>query len=279
MRSFGGTASISMSFEGRQSRSLRRAGIGALLALLAIFVHSPQPVAAETPIHLVFAETAAPLAFGEDGQVRGIEVDVAREVFTKRLGLAIDTQLYPWERAQQMVRNGEADGFISIPTPERDSYASCGQVPVVRMPMRATMRRNHPQREDVANLRTLDDLRPFALVSYLGNGWARQKLAGFNVTDAADFPASLRGLALGRGDIALVAALSAQYYVNKLQLRGKLVILPNDFDTVEYVLCLGDKSPHAAKLAEFDRVLQVMRADGGYVRILKSYGLEADSAY
>lgn len=257
----------------RMSRRVAR------LSLAAILLVSIHPGVADEPIRLVFAEGAAPLAFEEAGKIRGIEVDVAREVFTTRLGHAIEAQLFPWERAQQMVRSGEADGFISVMTPERDAYATCGLVPVLRTPMRAMMRRNHPQRADVEGLHALADLHRFSLVSYMGNGWAREKLAGFDVLDAVDFPASLRGLAQGRGDIALANALSGYYYLHQLNLKGKLVILPQDFDTADYVLCMGDRSPHAAKLGEFERVLEVLRADGGYAHILKAYGLEPDASY
>lgn len=234
---------------------------------------------AEEPIHLVFAEGAAPLAFDESGKPRGIEIDVAREVFEKRLRHPVLVTLYPWERAQKMVRNGEADGLITIATPERLSYADCGSVPVLRAPLRVMIRRDHPQLETVTAAKSLQDLRGFELVSYLGNGWARQKLAGFNLLDAADLPASLRGLAQGRADIAVVNALSGLYYAEKLKLKNKLIMLPQDFDTLDYVLCLGERSPHLAKLGEFDRVLEILRADGGYEKILKTYGLEPDVSY
>jgi polar amino acid transport system substrate-binding protein len=242
-------------------------------------VSGPLPSLAEEPIRLVFAEGSAPLAFEEEGEARGIEIDVAREVFTVRLGHPITASLYPWERAQQMVRGGEADGLITAATPERLSYADCGHVPALRVPLRVMIRRNHPQLEEVAAAKKLEALHDFELVSYLGNGWAKEKLAGFNVLDAADFQASLRGLAQGRADAAVVNAITGFYYLDKLNLKGKLLMLPQDFDRLDYVLCLGERSPHLAKLSEFDRVLEVLRADGGYARILKTYGLEPDASY
>jgi polar amino acid transport system substrate-binding protein len=259
----------------RASRVWRRTLLLLGIALCLNF----QPVAAETPIRLVFAEDSAPLAFEEAGKVRGIEIDVAREVLTARLGHPIIASLYPWERAQQMARNGEADGLITVATPERLSYADCGRVPALRVPLRVMIRRNHPQMEEVKAAKKLADLRDFELVSYLGNGWAKQKLAGFNVIDAVDFRASLRGLAQGRADVAVVNAITGLYYLHELNLKGKLLMLPQDFDTLDYVLCLGRHSPHLAKLSEFDRVLEVLRADGGYARILKTYGLEPDASY
>jgi len=250
-----------------------------LWAGLAIVACLVAPAAAEEPIRLVFAEGSAPLAFEEAGEARGIEIDVAREVFTARLGHPIAASLYPWERAQQMVRSGQADGLITVATPERLSYADCGRVPALRVPLRAMMRRNHPQLEEVTAAKKLEDLRKFELVSYLGNGWARQKLAGFNVIDAVDFQASLRGLAQGRADVAIVNAITGHYYLDKLNLKGKLLMLPQDLDTLDYVLCLGKNSRHLTKLGEFDRVLEVTRADGGYAHILKTYGLAPDASY
>lgn len=252
----------------------------ALLVVVAILVLAPPPMAkADGPIKLVFSGGAAPLAFEEDGLARGIEIDVAREVFSTRLGLPIDVAIYPWERAQQMVRSGAADGFITIATAERQTYASCGRIPVLRAAMRPLLRRNDSKREEIESARSLSDLRGFSIVSYLGNGWARHNLQGFDVFEATDFPASLRGLAQGRGDLAVVSAFSALYYLDKLKLKEELVMVPIAVDTVDYVLCFGNKSPHAELLPEFERVLDVLRGDGGYQHIIEAYGLTAELPY
>lgn len=264
-------------------RSFVKGAILTMLVLaLAPSVAQLRPAVAETgtpPVRLVFAVELAPLSFEEAGQVRGILVDIAREVFAVRLGQPVDAALYPWERAQQMVRAGEADGFITVATKERAAYANCGRIPVLRAGLHPIVRKDNPRRAGIEAAKSLADLRSFNIVSYFGNGWAKQNLAGFDVYYATDFQSSLRGLAQGRGDLALGTTTSGSYYLQEPALAAKLVMLPLVVDTFEYVLCLGKKSPHAAKLSEFERVLDVMRSDGGYAPILQKYGMGGNTLY
>lgn len=231
------------------------------------------------PIRLVFADELAPLSFREGEEVKGILVDVAREVFQTRLGLDVKTATYPWQRAQQMVREGKADGFITIATTERAAYANCGRIPVLRSDLRPIVRPDNPRLDKIKAAQKLADLRPFEIVSYAGNGWAKQNLEGFNVFYAADFQSSLRGVAQGRGDLSLGTITSGAYYMQEPDLQGKLEMLPLVVDTFQYVLCLGKESLHVGKLAEFERVLEVMRMDGGYPPILQRYGMAPETLY
>lgn len=247
---------------------------------LGLLLAAGQMARADMPMRLVFAAELTPLSFaGDDGKAHGILVDVARTVFADRLGMPVDVALYPWERAQHMVQEGAADGFITIATKARAVYANCGRIPVLRAPLHPLVRIDHPRHKEMAAARNLAELKPFNIVSYMGNGWAKQNLDGFDVYYASDFQASLRGLALGRGDLALVTTTSGAFYLREFKLQKQLEMLPLTVDMFNYVLCLGKKSPHAALLPEFDRVLEVMRADGGYLPILEKYGMEPDALY
>jgi polar amino acid transport system substrate-binding protein len=239
------------------------------------------PVAAEPSIRLVFAQHLTPLSFDDAGRTRGILVDVARDILRNDLGLSVDVALYPWERAQQMVRQGEADGFITISTAARREYADCGSLPVLRASLHPVMRNDHVALAEVASARELEDLRPYSFVSYFGNGWARENLekAGFDVFFAPDYEAHLKGLAQGRGDIALVTGTSGDYYLRALGLGDRLTLLPVVLDTFEYVLCLGKQSTHVGRLAEFEAALGRKRNDGSYVAILEQYGVTPSSPY
>jgi polar amino acid transport system substrate-binding protein len=256
--------------------------IAILLAVLALGGHLPGMVAhsaARQPLRLVFADELAPISFVEDGKLTGIAVDVAIEVFRRRLGRAITVSAYPWERAQHMVEDGEADGFITIATPAREAYVTCGRATVLRAPVHPIVRRDHPRMAELRGAKSLEDLKQFEIASYRGNGWAKQHLEGYNVYYAADFAAHIRGLAQGRADLGIVSTAAGPYYVSKLGLGGQLEMLPLVLDTLEYVLCLGGKSPSVSDLADFERVLDVLRADGGLGAIFGHYGLQAEDFY
>jgi len=56
-----------------------------------------------------------------EGAPAGIFNDILTEVF-KRLGIPLKKAVYPWKRAQMMVKNGEADGMVTVYTKERAAY-------------------------------------------------------------------------------------------------------------------------------------------------------------
>lgn len=258
--------------------------IAHLVILAAVLLAGPRfvgPAFAETPVRLVFAESIAPLSFAQNGETRGILVDLATDIFQRELGLPVEVGTYPWERAQQMVRRGEADGFITISTAERREYADCGTLPVLRAALHPLLRRDHTALATIAAADNLEDLRPYSFVSYFGNGWAKENLekAGFDVFFANDFVSHLKGLALGRGDIALVTPTSGGYYLQELGLADDLMMLPLVLDTFEYVLCLGKQSPHRNRLGDFESALGSKRNDGGYVAVLEQYGLHPSTPY
>ncbi|MFN3461412.1 MAG: substrate-binding periplasmic protein [Oceanibaculum sp.] len=263
-------------------KQLRR-GCAFALALFWLTASGPgaAPADAVPPVRLVFADKLPPLSFLEDGLARGILIDIAGAIFRSDLGLAVEIELYPWERAQEMVRQGEADGFITIATPARRAFADCGALPVLRAPLHPLVRRDHPARRQMEQAGSLADLRQFSFVSYRGNGWAKTNLQapGFDVFFAADYTAHLKGLAQGRGDLALVTATTGGYYLSELGLADKLVLLPPVIDIFEYVLCLGKESPHRARLAEFEAALGRKRGGKGYVAILEAYGLTPSTPY
>lgn len=237
------------------------------------------PAAAKEPLRIAFAIDLVPLSFEEKGVARGLFVDIAREAFEKRLQVPLSISLFPWERAQQMVRQGEADGFITIATKARREYANCGRIPVLNVPLHPLVRADDAKRKKIAAAKSLAELKPYEIVSYLGNGWAKENLVGFDVFFASDFGASINGLAKGRGDLGFVTEIAGGYYLREHQLNDTLAILPQVVADFDYVLCLAKTSPRVGLLPEFERVIEVMRAEGAYRPILKRYGFGALKTY
>lgn len=257
---------------------LQRSSIFLVLLGVAIGLFCAQGQA-QDPLRLVFAADLAPLSFEIQGVKQGILIDVAREILERRLGQPVEAALYPWERAQQMVMRGEADGFITIATRARAAYANCGRIPVLRTPLHPLVRLENPRRKEIEKATSLAELKPFEIVSYRGNGWAKQYLEGFNVYFAPDFQASLRGLAAGRGDLAFATTTAGPYYLREFDIEQEVALLPLVVDMFNYVLCIRKDSPKSIMLPEFDRVLEVMRTEGAYAPILERYGLTPDAYY
>ena len=63
------------------------------------------------------------------GEFRGIAIDIAK-IITERLGHTISIRLYPWARAQYLVRNGSADVLMApYKTPEREKWLDFTKTP------------------------------------------------------------------------------------------------------------------------------------------------------
>lgn len=238
------------------------------------------PARAEPPLRLVYATDITPLSFIEKDEVHGILVDVADQSFAE-IGIAVEHAVYPWERAQAMVRAGEADGFITVATPERQEYTTCGQLPLLNAAVHPVVRRDNPNLGRIEAAQSLADLKPYAVVSYAGSSWARSHLmsAGFDVYLAADYESHLSGFARGRGDIVFITPTVGAYYMKKLGLEDELVMLPLVVDTFEFVLCLGKKSPYRDRLPDFEEALGRKRTSPDYAAILETYGLSPTTPY
>ncbi|WP_246804145.1 hypothetical protein [Desulfosarcina cetonica] len=93
-----------------------------LSGALLVFLLVTGSAFAEDPMKFVYFEDFAPYSYREDGCMKGILIDVTDRIVRTQMGLLVRHTGYPWERAQAMVRTGEADAFISVPTPARSVY-------------------------------------------------------------------------------------------------------------------------------------------------------------
>ncbi|MDM8550649.1 transporter substrate-binding domain-containing protein [Desulfobacterales bacterium HSG2] len=91
-----------------------------VLLAVAVFL-SPVRVFAEKAV-FVSLEDLPPKVYKEDGKLKGIYVDIIREI-CKRISIRAEFQLYPWKRCVMMVKDGDADAiFPPFLTQERTEF-------------------------------------------------------------------------------------------------------------------------------------------------------------
>lgn len=67
-------------------------------------------------------ENLAPIVYRDDGEPSGLAVEIAKEL-EKYIGVSVNIETEEWSRAQEMLKNGEADALLHInKTPERTRY-------------------------------------------------------------------------------------------------------------------------------------------------------------
>jgi polar amino acid transport system substrate-binding protein len=116
-------------------RLLRAAlAVGAMWAIAL----SPSPARAERKFVIV-GEAYPPFEYQENGQPRGINVELVTQIFAK-LGVPVEFRFYPFARAWMLMEGGHADAITSVSytparekalifTPEQRAFLATGCVP------------------------------------------------------------------------------------------------------------------------------------------------------
>lgn len=98
-----------------------------LLSVLAIII---APHATSSNNLSIVLETYPPYTFEENGQLIGIETDIARHIFSK-LVIPVKFIILPWKRAWAMLKTGDADvGMAISKKQQRWNYVYYPQQPV-----------------------------------------------------------------------------------------------------------------------------------------------------
>ena len=202
--------------------------------------------------------------------MRGILVDIADEVLGNRLGIEVSHLGYPWKRAQQMVRENKADAFITVSTQERLSYTVSGNEPAIVFSVHLLTRKGSDRIQDLERVKTIEELKNYKVVDYLGNSWSERKLKNMEVYWLSNIDAIFPFLTLGRADVAL-ASNRTLYRMKQEGYASKLVILPNTLDSVSFYFCVGIRSQYKGIIADIDKTLREMHSDGTIDRIVERY--------
>ena len=72
-----------------------------------------------TEIKIVYANQWHPYSVGDGVNVQWILPDLIERLLSEKLDYTVRHMGVPWNRAQSMVRSGEADGFVTAVTAER----------------------------------------------------------------------------------------------------------------------------------------------------------------
>jgi polar amino acid transport system substrate-binding protein len=252
-----------------QRRTLLQAGA-------ALALSSSLPAHSAAPFQMAYFETYSPLSFRQGSALQGILLDVIEEILYKRMRVDVDHKGYPWNRAQLMVQNGEADAICTIATPERLEYAVAAEEPVVSPRRRVFVRASHPMLAQIRQIKDLDELRQLNLtvVSYAGNGWAKANLVDFKVEQGIDFESALKMLIARRGDVFIDNSFTMQYSLQRLPGGNEILMMPANLDQSHFQLLVSKKSTHLGLLPAFDAALRQFKRTPQYTRIYQQYGVQ-----
>jgi polar amino acid transport system substrate-binding protein len=240
--------------------------------LVFVLILSAVPLSAQDAMKLVYFNDFPPFSWEDgNGRIQGILVDVLSEAIEKRMGIPVSHSGHPWVEAQEMVKNGGADAFSTVPTPERREYAEVSKEPLITAANRMFVFMGNPKIEAIRRVRQVSDLKPFELMDYLGNGWARENLSDFHVKWLPTIDKVLLELAKGEGDLFVQVSPVARYKIEELGLKDEIIEMPTALDSASFFLCVGKKSTHLNILKGFDEAIRQMRGEGKLQEIFDKY--------
>lgn len=246
-----------------------------LTALLVVVFMAlcPCPSRAGEPFHIVYYESFRPYSWTENGETKGLLIDILTEAFENRLGVRVVNQGLPWERAQRMVEYGKADAFTTVPTPWRLSFSRQSEESVVPVTFSIYGWHGNPRNEELEKITSISELEGFRLGAYTGSGWSKKNLKGMDVHWVPSMENVLQMLAARRIDAFVDVTLSVRRYIERLGLEGRIRELPRPIDAMSFKLFIGNNSAHAGLMPRFDAAIRQMKEDGGWQRILGEYGM------
>ncbi len=250
-----------------------------ILPYLSRFIALPltyfamQGVHASEPLHLVTA-SLPPFSFEENGQARGIAVDLVKEAFA-RLRKPVNISYLPMTRAQTEMANGKADGVFPLAyKEERLSYIVYPKEKLVEDSISFFVRTESAIRYD-GNLTKLKDysfgIERGAVYGPVFTAALQSKLIT-RTDEAATQAQNVAKLAGRRFDIAvgprLVILYSADISGNGPAIRE---LKPSVDQGLVAFLGFSRQRAEARLITRYEKVMQEMRRDGTYDRIVRQY--------
>lgn len=248
---------------------LRFARLVAVLALVSGIFLPPFPQAqAQTKIVIVADEW--PPFSGNDLPGQGIAIDVSRSVL-ERAGYAVDIEILPWARVVDGAKSGEHDAVTSLFLDEEMQKSLAYADPFLETRVRFVQRKGAG-----IEITDLDSLRPYQIV--VGKGYlyepdfdAADYLDKFEVTTLIQ---GVRMVAAGRADLTLDSEHVVRHAirVEDPSLAGEVELLDKTLATQRIHIAFSrSRDDHATIVADFNRTLAEMQADGSLDAVLEKH--------
>jgi len=213
-------------------------------------------------------------------EIEGLWRKMLDTLFIDQLGWHVHYLIRPWQRAQNEVKIGKADAFVSIITEERMQYALPVSTTFCCFPLHLFTWKGHPKFEQMQKINTVAELATMnlELVSNIGNGWYKKNIEqnGVKTTWLPTDKQALQFVALQRADGLIDLPSSMSNLAATLGLEEKIADTGTSFGNVKVHLLFGKMSPMANRLAEIDAAIKTLQENGTFAAIAAPF--DSDNA-
>ncbi|WP_417795238.1 substrate-binding periplasmic protein [Terasakiella pusilla] len=200
-----------------------------LLTLCGIFTPSAyaDSIYRGSQIKVVYANQWDPVSYGSSDAAYGLLPDLVDKILAQQMGMKVVHIPVPWGRAQEMVKYGEADAFVTTVTPERLEYAYATKTKFFLLPFNAVVRRDDAKAQTLTDPDDLSAYKNDLFCDVLGNGWATNfyKDQPVRLYIAPSIKECLRLLAAKRVQGIVHAKPVVEKYIAALNLGSQLTVL------------------------------------------------------
>ena len=190
-----------------------------------------------------------------------------------RAGYASGFEQVPWARAMQGLSNGRYDVLVNAWY--NDERLKVGQfsAPYLHNKLRFIRRKDSP-----VEYNNLEQLMGYAIAYVPGYAYsaAFDSNKQLNKVPVHNFAMAVRMLAAGRVSLTLEDEYVARYRLAResARVRNALEFLPKPVSENQLHILVSLKTPEHDKIvADFDREIIAMKADGSYARLIKEHGM------
>ena len=244
--------------------------------IMLSMIHVPLFADSNKPFVIADDGSFGPFSYmDEQGQFIGIFPELYTEAF-KRIQVPLSYGGYPWRRAQQMIRDGEADAMITIPTPKRLEHLTASK-PLFTEPFVIWARKDNPRIDDILKIQSIPDLKGFYIIELQGNGWAETHLApkelGLSIIWVSNNVSIPKMLILRRGDIAVMPQNVTIFNISQKNFNNADALLHSDYPLGVNPFCLmvRNDSKYIHILPQFNKAIKEMREDGTFEIIVNRH--------
>lgn len=239
---------------------------------------APRPV---TVLKFAFDMDSPPYSWeDEKGALHGLFPEIVKLVLAELPDYSPQLTGYPWARAQQMLVDGEEDGFLTYPSQSRKGYALFTQKPLFTEDIGyLVFSRTNPRAEVLARVKTLEGLKAFQLLVAKGSDWEQDNVPAFLPRQEIVSNRSRIGLLIKRhfGDYTIMGLEEARWQAEREncldQIAWARTALFND-TTVDFHLGLRKSLGGASGLmTRIETVLKTPAFQLKLKKLLASYSL------
>lgn len=210
-----------------------------------------------------------------NGQAEGVAVDIVRKIMGN-LGHKVDVSVYPWARALEMVKVGEADAiFTAYKTPERETFSYYSNNVSIPQVISFYVVPDSPVTfdGDLAKLKG----RKIGVVSTISYGKIFDDMCDqLNIDRTDNLELNFKKLEIGRLDMLVSNIYVGDWTIKQMGMSGRFKRLPQQVQSVDSYIGFSKAKGqgHEALRDAFDKELDNLIAEGIYAAIMLKYGIE-----